>query len=89
MQLRYCHFAQASKNWIIKGFKLYDRIKLLDTATSTSNNDQFFSDSKANNRERSKPDVDTYIISAPLSKIIKSIEDFCDIYIKKVNIEGL
>lgn len=53
---------------------------MLDVATSNSNNDQFSSNSEANDEERSKLNVNTHITPASLNKIIKNIEDFCDMY---------
>lgn len=55
---------------------------MLDIATSNSNNNQFSSNLKADDGKRSKPDINMHITLALLNKIIESIEDFYDIYIK-------
>lgn len=52
-----------------------------DAASSNSNNDQFSSNLEPDDKERSKLDVNMHIISALFNKIIKSIENFCNIYI--------
>lgn len=64
-------------------------MKLLNATTSNSNDDQFSSDSKADDREKNVLDIDTHITPniAPLNKIIEIIEDFCDTYIKRKHIK--
>lgn len=84
MRLEYRRFAHTSNTQIIQVSKLVDGIKLLDAATSNSNDDQFSSNSEADIGKKSEPDINTYITSilALLNKIIKSIKDFCNMYIK-------
>lgn len=82
MRLQHCSFAYANNAQIIQTSKLVNRIKLLDTAISNSNNNQFFLDSKADDEKRSKSDVDTHITPALLNKIMKNIEYFYTIYIE-------
>ena len=80
VRLCHCRFTHASNALIIQTFKLVDRIKLSDTATNNSNDDQFSLDSEADNGEKSEPDIDMHITPTPalLNKIMESIEDLCD-----------
>lgn len=91
MRLWYCHFTCISNAEIIQVTKLVNSIKLLDTATNSSNDNWFSLNSKADNKKRSekvdgreenKPDIDMHFFSAVLNKIMESIKNLCDTYIK-------
>lgn len=84
VRLWHYHFAYASNVQIIQAFKLVDGIKLLDATISNSNDNQFSSDLEADDGKRSNPDIDMHITPTPTlpNKIIKSIEDLCDMCIK-------
>lgn len=72
-------FAHASNAWIVQASKLVDGIKLSDAAASNLNDDLSSSDSEAEDREGSEPDVNRDIdIAALLNKIIENIEDLCN-----------
>ena len=89
MRLWHYRFAHTINAQIIQVFKLVDRIKLSNVATSNSNNDPFSSDSDVDDREKSEPDMDTHITPTPTLpiKIMKSIKDFYDICIKNKHIK--
>lgn len=53
-----------------------------DTAISNSNNNQFFLDLETDDRKKSEPDVNIYIIPIPLNKMIEIIQDIYNIYIE-------
>lgn len=80
----HCRFAYASNGWIIQAFKLVDRIKLSDVATSNYNDDQFSSDSEADDGKQSEPNIDIYInpTLVLLHKDMGSIKNLCDTCIK-------
>lgn len=82
IKLWYCRFAHISNIQIIKVSKLVYEIKLSNAAISNSNDDQFSSNSKTDDKKGNKPDIDMHITPAPLSKIMEGIKDFFDIYIE-------
>lgn len=86
MRLQHHCFANISNAQIIQAFKLVYEIKLSKAAISNSNNNQFSSNSEADNEKRYEPNVDMYITLAPLNKIITIIKDFCNTCIKSKHI---
>ena len=82
----YC-FVYIKNTWIIQTSKLVNGIKLSDAAINNFNDNQFFLDLRIDNKEKNKLDIDMHITLALLNKIIESIEDFCNIYIKNKHIK--
>lgn len=84
MRFWYCRFTHTNNIRIIQASKLVHEIKLSNTAINNSNNNQFFLDSEVNDGQKSEPNIDIHItpIPTPLNKIIESIKNLCDIYIK-------
>lgn len=82
MRLWHCHFVYISNAQIIQVFNFVDKIKLFNAATSDFINNQFLFNLKTDVKKRSKPNVNKYIIPTLLNKIIRSIEDFYNMYIK-------
>lgn len=79
MRLWYCLIAHASNTWIIQEFKLLNKIKLSNKATSNSNDDLLLSDSDANDKKENESNVNKNVnIATPLNIILKNIEDLYD-----------
>lgn len=84
VRLWHCHFTYISSVWIIQASNLVDGIKLSNIAIDNFNDNPFSLDLEANDEKEIKPDIDIYITLTPasLNKIMESIKDFCDTYIK-------
>lgn len=89
MRLWHCHYAHASNAQIIQVSKLVDKIKLLDIAISNSNDNQYSTNSKADDEEKSEPDINMHITPIPalLNKIMESIKNLCNMCIKSKHIK--